>query len=543
MVLLWHLHQPEYRDRETGRVLAPWTYLHALKDYSDMAAHLELQPAARACFNLTPVLLEQIEAYVPGLVADRPCGDALLDALLPDGLPSQPSARRALVAECLRAQRQRMVERHAPFAGLVAIAEAALAAPGGLAYLGQDFVADLVVWYHLAWTGEALRRTLPLHGELLARGSPFGTGERLALRRAIGAVLAGLMGRYRALSEAARVELISSPYTHPILPLLVDFGSARQARSGLALPRHPRYPGGRERALVQLVEGREQAARVFGRAPSGCWPSEGAICAESLQLAAEAGYRWLASGAAVLAHSLGAGALDSEALHRPWRLVEGGPVLFFRDDGLSDRIGFEYKDWAPADAVGDLLARLENIAASGGPGRVVLIALDGENAWEHYPENGWAFLSGLYRALAEHPQLELTTPSACLESPEVEVRSLHRLVAGSWVFGDLATWIGHPDKNQAWDWLVEAKQVFDARAEPSPAARAQLAVCEGSDWFWWPGDYNPPQIVAEFEALYRHHLATLYQCLGQPVPNALSRPFSHGHGPGDGLAVLRPPRQ
>jgi alpha-amylase/alpha-mannosidase (GH57 family) len=182
--------------------------------------------------------------------------------------------------------------------------------------------------------------------------------------------------------------------------------------------------------------------------------------------------------------------------------------------------------------VANLLHHLENIANTVTAAKVTAIIMDGENAWEYYPENGYYFLSALYKKLAEHPKLELTTFSHCLEVGSSE---LPTLIAGSWVYGTFSTWIGDKDKNRAWEMLNEAKGVFDKvinRLKPKQrlAAERQLAICEGSDWCWWFGDYNPAEVVRDFDRLYRYHLINLYHLLGEPPPNYLSQAFSHGGG-------------
>jgi alpha-amylase/alpha-mannosidase (GH57 family) len=232
-------------------------------------------------------------------------------------------------------------------------------------------------------------------------------------------------------------------------------------------------------------------------------------------------------------------------LYRPYSVADSRMSCFFRDDGLSDLIGFTYASWHADDAVANFIQHLENIAAScrAHPDRVVPVILDGENAWEYYPENGYYFLSALYRRLAEHPEIELTTFSDYLESHPT--KRLRMLTAGSWVHGTFSTWIGNADKNRGWDMLGDAKRAFDAAAprlapERRAAAERQLAVCEGSDWFWWFGDYNPQAVVSDFERLYRLHLTNLYQLLGVEPPDYLAHVFARGSGEPVHGGVMRP---
>ena len=270
----------------------------------------------------------------------------------------------------------------------------------------------------------------------------------------------------------------------------------------------------------------------------------------SLKLLAEAGFRWAASGENVLRNSLArSGEVDDAAkeawLYRVHSVADSGMSCFFRDDGLSDLIGFSYATWHADDAVSNLIHHLEEIArrCNDGSEHVVSIIMDGENAWEHYPENAYHFLHALYRRLSEHPKIELTTFSNCLKT--APAKSLPVLSAGSWVYGTLSTWIGEADKNRGWDMLGDAKRAFDVatahlNAEQLDRARRQLAVCEGSDWFWWFGGDNPAATVADFERLYRQHLTNLYQLIGSEPPEYLAQVFTRGGGAPAHGGTMRP---
>lgn len=546
VVLCWHMHQPDYRDPISGAFIAPWVYLHAIKDYTDMAAHLEARPSARATIDFTPVLVEQIDDYVRRLTRAQSggagVGDPLLDALAKPVLDIDSHARQALAATCLHAQRQRMIGRYPAYERLSEMAEFALARKEAFDYLDDAFVFDLLVWYHLAWLGESVRHGDRRCAALIAKGGHFDGHDRAQLLDLLHGQLAALAGRYRALSEQGRVELATVPYAHPILPLLLDFDSARQSQPQLPLPNAACYPGGVLRVQRQMVRALEVHRTQFGQTPIGCWSSEAAISEGSLAQLADAGIGWTVSSQSVLRRSMDGLPPGSEQLHRPYRLRDAGPAIFFRDDELSDRIGFVYKDWAANDAVADLVHRLQALAqTTAEPGRVVVLALDGENAWEHYEANGEAFLDGLYAELSEHPQLTLTTLGRCLNDPAVPVRRLEQVIAGSWVYGDLSTWIGRSGKNRAWDMLAEAKQCFDrASPEVQAAAERQLSVCEGSDWFWWLDEHHSEAEVARYERLYRVQLAGLYRLLGCEPPQYLGHAFAHGAAGAAAAPVMLP---
>ncbi len=554
VVICWHMHQPQYCDLISGTYELPWTYLHATKDYIDMAAHLEAVPEARAVVNFAPILLEQLSDYagqVRGFLSEnKPLRDPLLAALANPVLPGGKEQRMALVSACLRVNELRSIKRFSSYQSLAEMAGWFREHPTGMLYVGDQFVTDLLVWYHLAWMGETVRRNNEQVKQLMDKGHGFTLQNRRQLLKLIGELLSSVIDRYRVLAERGQIELSMSPYAHPILPLLLDLKSARDAMPDIQMPHLDHYPGGEERACWHIREGIDTFQQFFGQRPAGCWPSEGAVSAATLELLEQHGFNWAASGESVCQHSLSVPenlALAGTSHHQAFRVKDGRLACFFRDDGLSDLIGFTYSDWHADDAVANLIEHLENIAASTREQEnpVVSIILDGENAWEHFPENGYHFLNTLYKRLSSHPDLNMTTYSEYLESSP-DITSLNRLVGGSWVYGTFSTWIGDADKNRGWEMLGDAKRAFDKveandslGSEQLLAARHQLSICEGSDWFWWFGDYNPSDTVSDFERLFRMHLSNLYNLLGQEPPEYLSRTFTHGGGEPGGGGVMR----
>ena len=550
VVLLWHMHQPDYRDMRTGRVHLPWAYLHATKDYVDMAAHLESVPQARAVVNFAPILLEQLEDYIAQIRAyldgHGVIQDPLLAELAEPALPGNAQARMRLMQDCLRANRERMIARFEPFQRLATMADWYETHPDSMIYASNQFLADLMVWYHLSWMAESLQRGDERIKRLREKAQNFSLHDRRELLQIVLEQMQTIVPRYRALAQRGQVELSMSPYAHPIIPLLLDMDSAREAMPAVHLPVTTDYPGGEERARWHLRKGVETFERVFGRKPVGLWPSEGGVSQQALELFAEHGIKWIASGGTVLQNSHDD--TSKSCSHRVYRFGDVPVDCFFRDDGLSDLIGFNYSDWHANDAVANLIGHMENIARVC-PDRddcLITIILDGENAWEYYPENGYYFLDQLYRDLSSNPLLHMTTFETFLrEKSPVPAREEH-LTAGSWVYGTFSTWIGDQDKNRGWEILVEAKRTFDEQvasgrlsAEEIEAAEKQLAICEGSDWFWWFGDYNPSTTVNQFDQLYRMHLANLYQMLHVEAPSYLSEVISRGGGKPSRGGVMR----
>lgn len=573
--LYWHMHQPDYRDYLTGEYVLPWTYLHAIKDYTDMAYHLESNPRAKASFNFVPVLLDQLEDYARQFAEGRMSDPLLALFLVDDNTRLNADQRRLVIDSCFKSNHTKLI---APFPDYLHLHDVfkKLEARGeeSFEYLSDQYMMDLLVWYHLAWTGESVRRECELIPRLMAKGSQFTAADRLDLLKLIGELISGIIPRYRALAEKGRIEISSTPHFHPILPLLLSFESARDSMSEVELPVTPRYPGGLDRAKAHVKGAIETHLRRFGHAPAGMWPAEGGVSHAALMLLAEKGIAWAATGEGVLAGSLHRVYGDrpiperKDYLYKPYKVSDGSKEImcFFRDDVLSDKIGFEYSKWHGEDAVNDFIHALEGIARGAGPDQtpVVSVILDGENAWEYYPYNGYYFLSQLYEKLADHPCIEMTTFSEvtqfCARGPQsqplpksnsfsgakITAEPLPAISAGSWVYGNFSTWIGSHDKNRGWDLLCEAKRSYDMvmssnrlTPEEKRQAERQLGDCEGSDWFWWFGDYNSAMSVASFDRLYRRNLANLYRLLKLPVPKALSHVISVGGGKPEAGGTMR----
>ncbi|HQS58031.1 MAG: glycoside hydrolase [Gallionellales bacterium 35-53-114] len=562
LVFLWHMHQPDYRDYASGDFLLPWVYLHAIKDYSDMAYHLEQHPQVKVVVNFVPVLLDQLEDYQQQFATGN-IRDPLLRLLARKDLSNVSADERDLIIDsCFRSDHNKMVAPYPFYKRLSDIFK--LLEPGGpvaLSYLSGQYLADLLTWYHLAWCGESLRREHDLLISLMSKDENFTYEDRKALFDLMGSTISGIIPRYRKLEERGQIEVSTTPHYHPLAPLLLDLHSGRESQPDSSLPQSQNYPGGRARVQAQLQHAIESHQKRFGIRPQGVWPAEGAVSTELIGVLAEQNCRWAASGEAVLVNSLNHKNLpvpvNKKYLYWPYRLQGTANTVrcFFRDDRLADMIGFEYANWNGKDAALHFVAQLEAIAenAEYGETPVVSVILDGENAWEYYPYNGYHFLNDLYSALEARPQINTTTYRDYLDELEsgndpgkVKEGELPGLVAGSWVYGTFSTWIGSPDKNHAWDLLCAAKLMYDMviaagrlSEEEQRAAERQLSSCESSDWFWWFGDYNPSHAVASFDRLYRHNLMHLYQLLKLEIPENLNLPISQGGGSAEAGGTMR----
>lgn len=561
--LYWHMHQPDYRDVTTNEYVLPWTYLHAIKDYSDMAFHLEANPKARVSFNFVPILLDQLDDYSKQFKKND-IRDPLLALLVKKDLDNITHEQcRLIVQSCFKSHHEKMLSPFANYQRLLHMYQLVepMMADNEFHYLSAQYKADLLVWYHLAWTGESLRQNNEIVKSLLHKGVLFTMKDRKQLFKVIGDTIAGLIPRYKALLKRKQIEISTTPHYHPILPLLLDFKSTLDAMPYAPLPKNVKYNGGRARAIAHIASANVAHKHFFGVTPRGMWPAEGAVSYDALILLAENGVKWAATGQGVLANSLAKSQLDisdkNEYLYQPYTITNGKDELlcFFRDDHLSDKIGFEYSKMHSTEAVNDFVKVLEGIGAANQSknASVVSVILDGENAWEYYPYNGYYFLKELYQALANHPTIKMTTPSDIVDmyhakanTKNITAPTLPKVAAGSWVYGTFSTWIGSTDKNLAWDLLCEAKKTYDRvidekvlDQEQLEACERQLAICEGSDWFWWFGDYNSSDSVASFDKLYRRNLINLYHLLNAPVPSILNKTISKGGGNSENAGTMR----
>ena len=562
-VLCWHMHQPWYQEGIDGDYRLPWVYLHAIKDYEDMVMHLEAHPDMHVVVNFAPVLLEQLDDYAKQLKNWLDNGQAMNDPMLnllagAKPIPESPVERYQLLCDCQRANAEKMIDPYPDFKRLLEPVK--LMFPGGkcdehdtgcLQYLNTQYYVDVLVWYHLVWLGYALKQT-QTSKDLIAKAKMFDDTDRRELLQLIYDCISNLIPRYRKLAEDGQIELSMTPYGHPIIPLLNDMGNMICAQPDAPTPTCLIYPDGVERSRWHIQQGIDCFKRYFGLRPQGIWLSEGGISDDAVALVEEFGFKWTASGEGVWRNSIHLSQHDPEKvnskreLFHPHVLKGYKPKLFFRDDGLSDLIGFKYSKMNSVDAANDLVKHLENIAdflGNTASRHVVSIILDGENAWEYYPHNGYYFLNHLYQALSDHPLVQTTTFSEICDN--TKAHEFETLCAGSWVYGTFSTWIGEADKNRAWDRLIEAKQDYDEVLEAGKLnkkavekATRQLAICEGSDWFWWFSEKNSSQSVSDFDQLFRAQLKNLYKLLKLKVPDKLDEPLSRGGGNAENAGTM-----
>jgi len=524
LALLWHMHQPYYEDLATGEHILPWVRLHAIKDYWGMVAMLEEFPRVRVTFNLVPSLVRQIQAFAEGRAKDRH-----LELGLKPAAELTPDEARWMVANGFHAPYGRMIGPYPRYAQLHAyrIDRQSFA---------EEDLRDLQVWHKLAWMDpDLLSHDLRLVG-LVKKDRGFSEDDKALLRSVELDVLARVVPAYREASDRGQIELATSPFYHPILPLLCDSDAHQVAQPGSPGPRTRfRRPGDARLQIDRAVAFHEA---TFGRRPAGMWPSEGSVSDEAVSMMAAAGLKWIATDEDILSRSLKT-PMRPDLLYRPYRIGERGPVALFRDHAMSDRIGFQYQSWSADAAAADFVEQVRSAGrrfagAGGGEVATIPVILDGENAWEYYEGGGRPFLRALYRALSAADDIETVTMAEAAEGPSMR---LPTIFPGSWINGDFYIWIGHRDDHRAWDQLSAARDTYDqyadaVAAEARDRALEELLIAEGSDWFWWYGDDHSSDHDADFDDLFRRHLRNAYAALGAPIPEQLfATNITTGAGP------------
>ena len=538
VILLWHQHQPFYKDLVTGEYRLPWVRLHALKDYYGMVKLLDEFPNVHQNFNLVPSLVAQIQDYVAGTaqdpfqeVASKPAKDLT------------ENERRFALQYLFQANPQNLIGRYPRYKELwERFREHGNQPDRAERYFQPQDFTDLQVLSQIAWFDEFFLEEKDI-AALVRKGHNYSLDDQKFVIARERELLARVLPAHAAAAEKGSIEISATPFYHPILPLLCDTSAGAVSTPGLPLPQNRfRHP---EDAREQLRRGLDLHQQVFGVRPKGVWPSEGSVSEEALAIAHSLGVQWMATDEGVLGRSTGLffardgnGRLPghlAEQLYNIYRYENGSTAmhLVFRDHTLSDLIGFVYSGMPPADAARHLINNIKDAAKpvlDKGRDAVVSIILDGENAWEYYPKSGREFLRRFYDGLQREPGLEAVTMSEAIARHQ-DFGQLNSLVPGSWINANFNVWIGAPEDNRAWDYLHHARDYYASNAARASEAQRQLAfdeilIAEGSDWNWWYGPEHHSANDRDFDELYRKHLSNVYQALGATAPDYLAQPIT-----------------
>src|SRR5215469_1806098 len=537
VVILWHQHQPFYKDLVTGEYRLPWVRLHGLKDYYGMVKLLDEFPEVHQTFNLVPSLIVQLLDYVAGTARDP-----LLELAAKPARDLTGEERRAALRYLFQANPVHLIGRYPRYQELWERFRGFGNSPerADRFFQPQDFT-DLQVLSQIAWFDE-FSLDQPNISALIRKGQGYTMDDQRFVIEQERELLAQVLPAHASALKRGLIEISTSPYYHPILPLLCDTNMGAISSPGLPLPQNRfQHP---QDAREQLLRGLDLHEQVFGVRPHGVWPSEGSVSEEVLAIAGSLGVEWMATDEGVLGRSLGKlfsrdgqGRLNWDSAAKLYTIYKYENQttrlnLIFRDHTLSDLIGFVYSGMPAQEAAAHLIQNIKNAAQpllDQGVDAMVPIILDGENAWEYYPKSGREFLRRFYDGLQRTPGMEACTVSEAIKQ-QTEKPSLQSIVPGSWINSNLNVWIGAPEDNRAWDYLYHARNFYAQRAarvseDQRKLALEEILIAEGSDWNWWYGPEHHSANDLDFDELYRKHLSNIYQTLGATPPDYLAQPI------------------
>jgi alpha-amylase/alpha-mannosidase (GH57 family) len=540
LILLWHQHQPFYKDLVTGQYRMPWVRLHGLKDYYGMVKLLDEFPNVHQNFNLVPSLITQIQDYVAGTAQDP-----FLSVAAKPAKDLTQKERQFALQYLFQANHANVIGRYPRYVELLErFREHGYSAEKAEKYFEPQHFTDLQVLSQIAWFDEFFLEEKDI-AELIKKERSYSCDDQKFVIAQERELLGKVLPAYANAAKKGSIEISATPFYHPILPLVCDTNAGAVSSPGLPLPQNRfRHP---EDAREQLVRALDLHQEVFGVRPQGVWPSEGSVSEETLAIAHSLGITWMATDEGVLGRSTGVffqrdgnGRLPAHLADRLYNIhrYENGQTamhMVFRDHTISDLIGFVYSGMDPREAAGHLLGNIKDAAQpvlAQGRDAVVSVILDGENAWEYYPRSGREFLRRFYDALQREGGLEAVTVSEAIARHR-DCPPLRSLVPGSWIHANFNVWIGAPEDNRAWDYLCHAREFYTQNAARASVAQRKLAfeeilIAEGSDWNWWYGPEHHSANDRDFDELYRKHLANVYQALGATPPDYLARPITAG---------------
>ncbi len=524
---LWHMHQPYYKDDLSTLIKMPWVFLHAIKDYYDMAWYVERFNKIKGTFNLVPSLLVQLKEY-----EDFHVNDELLNAIRKDVDFLSIEEKIYLIEylffsneeNCINSFRRykELFDKRKRYKDFKDAANA---------FLNKEFL-DLEVLFLLSWCGEYLKRNDPLVKFLIEKGENFTHEDKISLLKRLSNFIKEILPLYKRLKEEKKIEISTTPFYHPIEPLLFDPNNAVISNPSTPLPNNPISL--KEDGILHIKKAIEYYEKEFGKKPIGFWPAEGSVSYEFLEELSKEGIIWACTDEEILYKTIKA--FRKEDIYKKNRLhfKESDIYLFFRDRTLSDLIGFSYSGWDEDRAVDDFIRRLREIYEGCENSCNVNVILDGENAWEHYRNNAFYFFDKLYKSIEANEWIECSFFDEIVKNKEIEEHELYNLVPGSWINGDFRIWMGHEEKNRAWELIYDTKRDFEklkGRFEKSLLEKIEkeFMIAEGSDWFWWYGDDHFTVQKEEFDALFRKHLMNIYALMGETPPQKLLKSIVQKH--------------
>lgn len=525
IAILWHMHQPNYQAPHSNRLILPWVRLHATKDYLDMPLMAAKYDQIKVTFNLVPALLEQILMYLDGGT------DPHLELTEIPAEQLSQEQKKEILSTFFHAPVKTMIEPYERYFQLYRKMLDNKSQPVLPALFTSEEMRDIQVWSNLVWIDPLFRQEKPVHS-LFIKEKNYTEDDKLELIKWQKDLMSRIVPTYVELFRDKKIGLSFTPYYHPILPLLCDSHTAKEALPDITLPQERyKYP---EDAVWQVKNACRLFEDLFETSLRGMWPSEGSVSEETLDILKRLNIKWAATDEEVLFNSLRKSGLSPASFSKYSVYKHNDVHLFFRDHALSDRIGFVYSGMTPAKAVDDFINQIYEIRSYHTErlqNMVIPVILDGENAWEYFHNDGYEFLDLLYKRINDDPLIETVTFEEAVDSTKpVE---LPRLFAGSWINHNFKIWIGHSEDNTAWDMLYKTRQTLvdfqkqhpDFDAHKLNAAWRQIYIAEGSDWCWWYGEEHRGPHNEMFDNIFRGHLIAVYEILEINTPVELLSPI------------------
>ena len=522
LAFMWHMHQPYYKDDISGEYKMPWVFLHAIKDYYELVRYIEKFSSIKATFNVVPSLLEQLREYESGFV-----NDSLLSLIKKHVSVLTVEEKKKLSTMLFYSNPKTMILPLKRYAELYDKKNSFKDSDDFALQISDDEMVDLQVLFLLSWCSNALRERSKVVSSMLSKGRGFAHADKEELFEELFGFIKTIIPYYDRMQKEGRIEVSTTPYYHPILPLLLDKNAAKEADRWAVTPKE--FADFRSDAAMHVKDAVSYYEGLFGAAPSTFWPAEGSVSVEALRLLSSNGVKHVGADEDVLFKSI-EGRLRSN-LYKKYYVGDDYKIgVLFRDKGLSDLLGFTYSNKNPKEAAADFISRLSQIKDTLSFNPVVPIILDGENAWEYYDNNAKDFFEALYEEIERADWCETLTFSEVFQKDDVESGYIEHIKPGSWIYGTFSTWMGHEEKNRGWELLSIAKNSYEAKKsilteEADKKAKKELMIAEGSDWFWWYGDDHYTPQADEFDELFRKHLINIYKIIGETPPQKMFEPI------------------
>lgn len=541
IAFIWHMHQPVYKSDVNGIYLMPWVRLHAVKDYLDMLLIMEKYPKLRLNFNLVPMLVASIYDY--GFNEEH---DIFSRLTITPAAELTDDEKEFILNHFFDANYQNMVLPNSEYKALydkrfkhekVSITDFTL----------QEY-SDIMSWFNLVWFDPMFREHPEIKALFAKKNGEFTLEDRVNIIELQRDIIRRIIPSYKKFQDEGKIEISTSPYFHPIMPLLLDMQDAQKANPNADYPKIQSDMTADAELNVKMALDRFE--EIFGKRPAGMWPSEQCISEKTLQLFQKAGVKWTISDEGVLEQTLKKefvrdfrGYLEDpyDLCHAyKYKHEDDSIGILFRDAVLPNLIGFEYPHHDPVKAANDLYDRIKTkqkkLLSSPDKEHILTIAMDGENCWENYRDDGESFLNTLYQLLEEDDELETVLVSEYIEKQKKSL-VLKNLQPGSWINRDFLLWIGEPTKNIAWTYMDKARcdlcefeknnpKFKKTKSDLHELAWSELLICQSSDWYWWYGEPNDSGQDDIFDHLFREHLKNIYRIINQPVPSYLDNPLT-----------------